>query len=352
MKLPAGIRLIDGHYRAFVRVGGKLYSKRFPSDTALAIMRHWREAERVRVREGRAADAKARTFQQDCDEYLSLIEHMPTFADRRYRIEQWAAAFPARTRASITALDIRQQLERWRAKGSAAGGPLSAGSLNLRRTALMALYTTLDGKGQPNPVKAVPPYREIEQPLTLPTHDEARRAIEAVRNKTHGAHVRPSVTQLRLWVLYWTGWPASTLMRVRAQDIDRARQAVVLHARLKGGGTVPRESPVLPEALIALDALAKAGGLGAFSTSSLHGSLRYGCQKAGVRPFRPYALRHLFLTTLAKNSRDERGISELGGHMDPRQTRRYTRHAASDRARAVLAETGDAFRSPTPTKSK
>lgn len=346
-KLPKGIRISKGKYQAYVRVDGVLSTKTFPLDTNLSTMHRWREAERVHLREGAPKSSQTGpTFAADVVTYTRLIGHMPTRKDRLYHLAQWTELFGARSRDSITPLEIRHALERWRGTGSAVGGPLSPATLNLRRTALLALFTTLDGKHMPNPVKGVPPYREVETPLVLPSHDEAQRAIAAVRNPTYTkkAKHRVPVSQARLWVLYWTGWPSSTLKRVRPEHIHEARGTVVVHGRLKGGGTKPRELLVKPQAMEALKALRKIqGGLGPFSGSSLNHSLKSGCRRANVRPFSVYTLRHLFGTTLAQHSSDERGISELMGHADPRQTRRYTRHAASERARAVLAETMSAF---------
>jgi integrase len=340
--LPTGIRIKNGKYQAYVRVHGALKAKTFPLDTKLQTIHHWREDARVSLRKGTYEVVTGQTLAQDARRYLGLIESLVSLADRTYHVNQWVAVFGHRIRASLTPVEIRQQLERWRATGSASGGPLSPATLNLRRTALLALYTTLDGKHLPNPVKAVPPYREVERPLDLPTHDEAQRAIAAIWPAKYRPDV-PPLSQARLWVLYWTGWPSSTLARVTARDIRSDECAVLLHGRAKGSGTAPRLVPVSPQAMAALEHLDELGGLGAFDGSSLNHTLRLGCRKAKVTPFRVYALRHLFGTTLAMHSSDLRGVAELMGHADPRQTLRYTRHAASERARSTLADAAAGF---------
>jgi len=347
--LPKGIRITNGKYQSYVRVNGALKTKSWPLSTLLVKMQHWRDSARVALREGTYAPAGGRTLAEDAVTYLGLVASMPTFQDREYHVNQWASVLGHRPRASIQPLDIRRQLELWRKTGSAKGGPLAPATLNLRRTALLALYTVLDGKHMPNPVKGVPPYRETEQPLRLPTHDEAQRAIAAMWPGRYRRKDKQSqIPQARAWVLYWTGWPSSTLERVEARHIDAARSTVLLHGRLKGGGTAPREMPVSAHALAAIQHLQKLGGLGEFDGPGLNHALRRGCESAKpkVDYFRVYALRHLFGTTLAQHSRDERGISELMGHADPRQTRRYTRHAASERALSTLADAAAGFPEP------
>ena len=347
-KLPKGIRITGGRYQAYVRVNGRLKTKTFPLGTMLVKMQHWREGARVALREGTYTNTTGTTLAVDAQRYLALVEGMTTFDDREYHIDQWVNALGHRPRASIQPFDIQQQLELWRKTGSSDGGPLAPATLNLRRTALQSLYTTLDGKHMPNPVRGVAPYREEELPLDLPTHDEAQRAIAALWPRKYRPTKRPPLTQARLWVLYWTGWPSSTLKRVEPRHIDEARMTVLLHGRRKGGGTKPHERPVSPQAMAALKLLKKLGGLGDFDGPGLNHALKRGCDAATppVRHFRVYDLRHLFGTTLSRHSKDERGVSELMGHADPRQTRRYTRHAASERARSTLAEALIGFPEP------
>jgi integrase len=94
--------------------------------------------------------------------------------------------------------------------------------------------------------------------------------------------------------------------------------------------------PLLPQAAAALRAFCALKIYGDFSNSSLNKALKRGCERTGVPPFNPYKLRHLLGTTASKLSSDERGVSELMLHTDPRQTRRYTEHAASTRILATV----------------
>jgi len=64
--------------------------------------------------------------------------------------------------------------------------------------------------------------------------------------------------------------------------------------------------------------------------------LRLACQRAKVPVFTPYALRHLFLTTVALATKDDRVVAELAQHADIRMTRRYTQASVDPRLTAGL----------------
>lgn len=203
-----------------------------------------------------------------------------------------------------------------------AGGK-KAGTLNLRRTALMHLYTVLDGKSARNPVRDVPPYREIPPPLALPTIAQVKRVLAKMPKHSKGRY--------RLQVLLWTGWPPAQLMKVTAADVDWRRKIARLPARHKGKGVAARWLPLLPQAVTALRAFAKHDCWGTFSTHSLRHRLHDACKRAKVPAFRTYDLRHLFLTTVALHAKDDRVVAELAQHSDIRQTRRYTEQSVSPR---------------------
>jgi integrase len=334
-----GIRRTAFGWQVYARVRGEFRSKHYPPDTPITTLRLRREE--LRARGVLQIDEPSRdgpTFAEDCETYLAAVRGMPTYSDRAYRIAQWRNAFGGdRARSTIMSVEIRQQLEAWRTREPR---PLSHGSLNTRRTALMHLWTVLDGKSAPNPVRDVPRYREEPPPLRLPTLAQAIRAVEAV-----GTHGPRAATRARLLVLLWTGWPAAQLMRLDPQDIHWREGTVTLTPRRKGQGTAARTLPLLPEALAALREVARLKAWGAFSTSSMHSMLAMACARVKVPTFHPYALRHLFLTRVALASRDDRVVAELGLHSDPRQSRRYTEQSVDPRVAeglrrvAILATT-------------
>lgn len=64
---------------------------------------------------------------------------------------------------------------------------------------------------------------------------------------------------------------------------------------------------------------------------TMHSALHRACKVVRVPAFRPYDLRHLFLTTVALATKDDRVVAELGMHADIRQTRRYTMASVNPR---------------------
>lgn len=350
--LPRGIRpRPNGTWQVYVQVGGQFRSRTFPADTPLRALIEERERLRLETRYGVQvfADADQRTFRQDAAAYLRLVEGMPTYQDRKYRIDQWVAVFGSRPRQSITPREIRAQLERWRKHGRHDGGPLSLGSLNQRRTALMAMYTALDGAQAVNPVKDVPPYDErYSERVRAESMLTCARLIRRLR-------VRGKMRAV-LYALLWTGWPHALLAEITSDDIDAARGRVRVVRRRKGKGMAPAWIPVVPRAIIALRRLVAREATGKHSTSSLHKALRRAIEsenawrraqnaKAG-RPvwslvderFSPYGLRHSFATWAAGRIRDDRALKEL---LRTNSIKRYTEGALADRleaARDLLVE--------------
>lgn len=327
MKPERGIRRTSHGWQVYTTKGGKFRSKHFSADTELSVLRRERstleslahlgiEPAIERVTEGP-------TLREDVEAYLKAIAGMPTLSDRAYRIKKWRDALgPDRARSTVTSLEIRQQLEAWRVKGA------KPGTLNLLHTALRHLYTVLDGPAAANPVRAIPRYREEELALKLPTWAQAVKVIEALPE---------SKSQARLRVLLWTGWPSSTLKRLRKSDIVWRKREALTHGRRKGGGTRPRVVPLLPKAVAALRLFDKQDAYGTFSGSALHSLLHRGCDRLKLPRFRVYDLRHLFLTRVALANRDDRAVAELGLHSTTTQAGRYTRQASTPRARAALA---------------
>lgn len=322
-----GIRRTSHGWQVYTTKGGRFRSKHLPADTEIAALRS--ERRRLEAHAELNLDTlktdptDGPTLADDVESYLKAIAGMPTYSDRAYRVKKWRDALgPERARSSVTAVEIRQQLEAWRVKGAAPG------TLNLLNTALRHLWTVLDGPDARNPLRAIPRYREEEKPLTLPPWKAAVELLD---------HLPASKSRARLKVLLWTGWPSATLKRLRPEDIHWRQKEAVTHGRRKGGGTKPRVVPLLPGAIKALREFAAADAWGPFSGSSLHSLLHRACDAANMRRFRVYDARHLFLTRVAKQTKDERAVAELGLHTTPLQTWRYTRQAASTRARSALA---------------
>jgi integrase len=316
-----GIRETGRGYQVFVRVKGRFYSKRFPKSATLTEMKTWRENTRVQIRTGQSVSRPDSTLAEDVRLYLELVRSMPSFRDRKDDLDRWVRVLGRdRDRKALTALDIGAQLEQWRQDGYAPN------TVNHRRTALMSLFTRLDGKSARNPARDVPRY----QP-----DDRSPRGMPPLVVLTILEHMPSSQTKARLGVMTWTGWPQMTLERLEPGDI-RWHARVYVKRRRKGRGVVGEWLPLLPDAWTALRQFKRLGCWGTFSRDSM----RQCWQRAVTRTLKdtrvskevkasivtnptPYDLRHSFGTLVALVTRDNTVVQKLLRHSDPRQTALY-----------------------------
>lgn len=335
-----GIQKTPTGWRAFVRVRGKLHSKCFPAATAILTMRRWREEQRVRVRLGALLPASGASLGDDIARYLAQVQTMPTFRHRRDDLALWQDAFGAdRVRKSITPGEIRTQLEAWRMEGYAAS------TCNHRRTALMHLWSVLDGKSAQNPARDVPRYHEdAGAPRAL-----SQAAIDLLLRL-----MGESQTKARLTLLVWTGWPPAQIAKLTPPDIEWD-QSVRVCPRRKGKGAAGVCVPLLPPAWDALREFRRLGCWGPFSTASARTSLRRAATKANaimlplalhaeLADVTPYQFRHSFLTLIAGITKDDRAVQHLGQHADIRTSHRYTGATVDPRVAAAMAKVEDALR--------
>lgn len=326
-----GIREDRGAWQAFVKVRGQFKSKRFPLDTPQLTMQRWRNEQKARAILNLATPSEdGPLFEDDAQAYLQAVSAMPSYSDRALHIEQWTAVFRGRPRSSITPLEIRTQLAIWRKR-------YAPSSVNKRRTALMNLFTVLDGKSGRNPVRDVPKYREESdipraQPLWL-----LYRLLACMPD---------TKTRARLRVLLWTGWPHAQIMQLEPEHLDFKRGRAFVKPRRKGKGRAGVWLPLLPGAIVALKAFHAKKCYGPFSQSTMRKLMLYGLKKLNAHrasfehpplKIRPYDFRHSFGTFLAEHVSDDRSVQDLMLHSTPQQTRRYTEGATAGRLRAAVA---------------
>lgn len=331
--MPKGYRRLKTSIQAYVTVRGRFISETFPLDTSVTDINRWRERTRAEKKYGiKTAAGTSSSFATDALRYLELCKGMPSYQDRKFHIEQWVEAFGDRVRSSITAHEISRVLETWRVKKS-----LSAGSLNRRRTALMALYTKLDGKSQPNIVKDVAPYDERAS-VKLRARPMLQIARVIRRVKPH------SQARAILRVFMWTGLPNTILKAVRSSHIDWQRHTVDLPPRQKGQGMKAATIPLLPQAVRAFRRYFALKVNREFSNSSVHSALARAVEAENawrirheldpIDPLRVYDIRHSFGTWLAARVKDDRALKEL---LRTNSIERYTHGANTARLEAALA---------------
>lgn len=415
-RVATGIYKTPYGWRLYVRVGGRLKAKRVKDhdhELSLATLKAMRDDWRTDVR--RAAKlpptSEPGTFAADIREkYLPARAAMPGIAARRKHLDLWIAEFGDRPRASITSWEIARVRDRWLTIGpkricipwdeahpKPAGcrqgrwidvaTPLSARQVNNRLRALENVYTVLDGRHAPNPVReageaaepdhvpralafaliekvlAEMPDERYGAKLTPASVAAIRKALarrrrdwgrisrlaleygvsETMIRKIHaggyGGKNGPGLTKLRIRVFPYTGLSHGELMGITETDLhlDDTPPWVWVAGRLKGKGTKGVAQPLTPEGADALRALAAAGGLGRFSVSSMWRSWARGCAKADVTGTRPYDLRHSHATELLEKTGGNLPVTQLlMRHKDHRTTLRYAAAAVDPVRRAAI----------------
>jgi integrase len=361
VRLEPGIYREGDGFSAIAVAGSKRKERHFQAGTALKTIRQWREDTRTALRAELAKEAPrtvpqgTSTLKQDVQAYIKTIRGtMTSWKSRRSELDAWAAAFPKRTRASLTRLDLATQLDLWARRGVAVR------TLNKRRNALIQLFTALDGPAAPNPARETKRFREPDREIRAIAYDDLAEVLRAMPDrgrpkrgtgkkagKTTSGHPPVSLTKLRLAVMLYTGLPPVRIARILPEHLDLPHARVWLVARLKGKGRPGKWHPLTPKGVAAFEAFRAAKAFGAFSTSSARKSLHTAIdavneeRRAKRRPilprFRPYDLRHSFASEALRRSQNLRGVQALLDHADLRTTLQYVEAAVSDLEQATLA---------------
>jgi integrase len=125
-------------------------------------------------------------------------------------------------RSALTTDDVTRVLHGWRAAG------LAAETCNKRRTALLALFHALDGRGGSNPVRQAPKFRA---PDPLPrglAYDQIEKAL---------AQLPRCKTKARLTLMAYTGMRPGQIMRLTPDDWDHRLHMITVPGTAKGRGT-------------------------------------------------------------------------------------------------------------------
>lgn len=332
--LPKGISRTPHGFRASIRIHTHLHQKHFRRDTPIDEIQDWLVRQKLIYRKSRKTTGR---FKDDAETYLASVRAMPTYNQRVQHINEWIAAFGDVRRAEITSAMMSAQLHLWRTESrtiTKRGGKtmtlvLSPAAVNKRRTALMHLYTTLDGRASPNPVKDTPRFMEPRPaPRGIPWADVRAifRAMPASRSKAH------------LLVMAYTGIPENEIAKIVQADVDLTAGTVAVAGRSKGKGTPGRIAPLIPEAIRAFRLMAREDAYGPVSRTVLRRVWRRACAAAGkAAGSTPYDLRHSFGTEVYSRSGDIRATQLLMGHSTPQLTHRYTVAAEDPRVRAAVA---------------
>ena len=148
-------------FRVYVRVPdpvtgkSRKIGKRFPPGTALEVLAAYRDAAAIAASD---SDGDATGFTADARRYLALkdVQAMPAIKSRTFEIETWIGIFGDTPREAIEKNAINDALHTLKESGYANS------TCNKFRTALMSLWTTLDGRSAANPVRDAVVFQEAD----------------------------------------------------------------------------------------------------------------------------------------------------------------------------------------------
>jgi integrase/recombinase XerD len=330
-----GIQETPFGFRAFVYVKGyPTTSRRFPKTASIEVMQQWRELTRAKLivqREEQEADQPQQgTFAADAARYLDAVAAMPSIKERTRDVNIWIRLFGDRPRASIRRDEIAAIRDGWLLRGPKRvqrrvdgriqfvdiAAPLHPGTVNHRLRALSNLWTVLDGRRAPNPVRDV---AEAETPDLEP------RAIDYRTIEKVLAQIREGKSRARLTVMAYCGIRPAQLMRLTIEDVNLKKRTVTLPSSRKGKKF--RRTPTKPltaDGVRAFQMMKREDAFGDYSQSALNHTWQRACAKLKVKGLRAYDLRHSFGTRLLLKTRDLATVAEFLDHGDLRTTQRYT----------------------------
>ena len=304
--------------RAQIRIHGVLHRKHFPNGTDPVTIKQWLLSTEIRYRNHPQSTGR---FRDDARTYLQAVRAMPSYAERRQHIDEWIALFGDLRRSEITPHAIRAQLQTWTLAGKAAS------TVNHRRTALMHLFTVLDGKSAANPVKDVPKFRE---PAPMPrglSYKAMKKLFAAMPSGPHKA---------RLMVIGYTGIPHAQLMLIQSTDVNLTARTVAVAGRKKGAGTRTRIVPLTPDGVRAFTMMGTSKAWGRFERWELRRFFLRACERLGLTGLKPYDLRHSFASEVYRRSGDIRATQILLDHSSQTLTHRYTVGATETRVQSAI----------------
>jgi integrase len=377
-----GIRRKGAGWRATVSQGRSkpAINKQFPLETPRDVMQEWRKDTIAQLRVTRKARATQGAFSLDAEKYLGLeaVTAMPVFktGERTRHIQFWVEHFGDRQRSEITKNEIENIYRRLTTTPRRAPQfkdprrnsgrkpnprPISIHTANKILRALSNLYSMLDPRSTPNPVREV---EELKPPVVLADldanedfisngrsipYDQIEKILAAmpdVGERLKGApkgkaRANFSATKIRLRCMAYCQITEDALMRLeKGKHISFKARCVALAGRGKGKGAPPIWTPVTTKALAAFRDFDEHNLYGEFAASAVLRVWKRAAARVGLsrpRGYRVYDLRHSVATALKRVSHDGEAIDYLMQHKIQGTTIHYTSDSVPDRVREVVA---------------
>lgn len=350
------IRPWKGKWQAYTRVHGKLIAESFPLNTPVAEMREWIDTQRKSTTPALSTEG---SFGADIEEYKKRITALPTYKQKAAHLELWARALGReRPRRSITATEIDAIMQRWLRTPSVFGPGqkgrpsglrgLDPQTVRKRRTSLLSLFVTLDGKAAENPVRATkapkPPKPEVRG-TDYGTIARILAQMPRYKDVLKGQPKQLSLTTLRVAVMAYTGLPPGILGTVERGDLNLTTGEVRVSPRIKGRGVEARTLRLSALGLKAFRAFHAGDAYGPFSAQKANIAFQRACRRAGILGLTLYDLRHSFGAQMYRATKDLKTVARFLLHAeDSTQTARYARAAESEVDQAAAAAFGASMR--------
>jgi integrase len=318
---PSGFRV---YHQVFDPVTGKSkkVARRFGPETTLPELEAYRDAATYDEDEGFRADT--RRYRQ-----LEQVKAMPALKTRLLELETWDAIFRDTPRADIGTTRITDELHKLKKSG------YSNSSCNKYRTALMHVWTVLDGRSAANPVRDAVMFEEAKLTARGQDYELLIRILEDIpcKHTQNRGRLDGEKSGARLAVLAWTGMDPGQLMRMDpATDLDLVASWYTPPFRRKGARRrrTPRpvvRLPLLPEAVKAFQRLIACDGWGPFSVQALMKTWVAACRrvekqlqaeykdpKFRIPHIRIKDLRHSFGTKVYEDTGDLSTVAQMLQH--------------------------------------
>ncbi len=330
-----GIRRKRGGWQAYVRVNGVLYTKQYAADHPIADMRAWREKQ-IDTHGGRRN--KTGSLAADVQAFLEKpeIAAQPYVKQTARYLKLWMSALgPDRPRGMITKDEIETNLQQWLKR-------YAEPTVYHRRSALLQLFTVLDGANAANPVKGTTcPKAWIPADHSVPFSTLAA-IVDAMfdwRFIKKGIR-RPSISKLAARVIVTVGLRPVDLQKIRRTDINWNAETLRWPASDKGKGTSARTVPLTPEGLAALRAFDAENAYGMCRPVAVSQFFKKAARKIdGVdTSVHLYSGRHALGADLYRETRDIATVGRMLNHApNSHATTQYAQGAHADVDRAAAA---------------
>ena len=320
-RLQTGIRRRpNGTIEAYVQVGDRKRSKTFPAGTATTAIQRWRFDEKAKLGSEPGGPG---TIGADLRRYLTRIRAQRSYETSRYMLERWRDRLgAARRRDEVTTEEIEAIIQEMTLERN-----LSAETVRRYCSTLQRMWTVLDGRGAPNPVRAAEkPPREPLQTRALPP-EEIERLLDAMPDTDERTVCR---------LIAWTGLTHEQIRQLQPEDIYWERGGIQTRGRRKGGGSEARFLRLMDRGLEALREFDERKLYGKVNNHRVWVQVKRAGKAIGRSRVRPYDLRHSFATLIYEASGDLDGTAFLLNHSSTATTKRYALGAfESVAARAV-----------------